>query len=98
LEAFIAAVTDMGGIPDLDADRRWLLAIGCWPGSEAPVCALNNGDPRYINELYKDSAESRESQFKGISDSVLEVVKKLWKYEIPRTARHPILQKYEMAL
>jgi hypothetical protein len=24
----IAAVTDMGGIPDLDADRRWLLAVG----------------------------------------------------------------------
>jgi hypothetical protein len=26
----IAAVTDMGGIPDLDADRRWLLAVGYW--------------------------------------------------------------------
>jgi hypothetical protein len=25
---YIAAVTDMGGIPDLDADRRWLLAVG----------------------------------------------------------------------
>jgi hypothetical protein len=24
----IAAVTDMGGVPDLDADLRWLLAVG----------------------------------------------------------------------
>jgi hypothetical protein len=26
----IAAVTDIGGILDLDADRRWLLAVGYW--------------------------------------------------------------------
>lgn len=52
----------------------------------------------YINEFYSDISENMLSAFEGIQKSKAKLISKLWKRNIPRTAKYSILDKYEIAL
>jgi hypothetical protein len=52
-----------------------------------------------LNELFIDTVEYQESQVtKNIDPSTKLLLAEMWKLEIPRTARYPILEKFQIAL
>jgi len=52
----------------------------------------------YINELFSDAAENYREFLNPLEKEVIDLLGRMWKRGIPRTARYPILEKYEVSL
>jgi hypothetical protein len=52
----------------------------------------------YINELFSDAAEDCREFLNPLEKEVIDLLGRMWKRGIPRTARYPILEKYEVFL
>lgn len=51
-----------------------------------------------INELFADTMESNSAIAKKLHPTTIQLMAKMWKLEVPRTANYKILQKYQIAL
>lgn len=52
-----------------------------------------------INELFADAASGiRGSNLQGLGETTISLMRRMWEQGIPRTARYPVLQKYDIAL
>ncbi len=51
-----------------------------------------------INELFSDAADNQLTNLQGLETATIKLMAKMWDQGIPRTARYPVLQKYNIAL
>jgi hypothetical protein len=51
-----------------------------------------------INELFSDAAEDYREFLNPLEEEVIDLLGRMWKRNIPRTARYSILEKYEIFL
>lgn len=51
-----------------------------------------------INEFFADANDRRAEQLLGLTASTMATMGTLWRHGIPRTARHGILEKYQLLL